>query len=39
VQQAVPHAANVDSDPPRALSLELARQHVRALDELRREEQ
>jgi hypothetical protein len=36
VQRAVPHVANVVSDPPRELTLELARQHVRALDELPR---
>ncbi len=36
VQDAVPHAANVITDPPRVLDLELARQHVAALDELPR---
>ena len=36
VQQAVPHARNVITDPPRVLDLELARQHVAALDELPR---
>lgn len=36
VQEAVGHSENVISDPPRVLDLELARQHVRALDELPR---
>lgn len=36
VQQAVPHCARVVSDPPRVLDLELARQHVAALDALPR---
>jgi protein tyrosine phosphatase (PTP) superfamily phosphohydrolase (DUF442 family) len=36
VQQATGHAANVISDPPRELDLELARQHVEALDSLPR---
>jgi hypothetical protein len=36
VEQAVGHAARVVSDPPRVLDLELARQHVAALDELPR---
>ena len=36
VQEAVPRSENVISDPPRVLDLELARQHVRALDELPR---
>ena len=36
VQAAVPRSLNVISDPPRTLSLELARQHVAALDELPR---
>jgi hypothetical protein len=36
VQAAVEHSANVISDPPRVLDLELARQHVAALDELPR---
>ncbi|HEY8048732.1 MAG TPA: hypothetical protein VIE63_06125 [Ramlibacter sp.] len=36
VQQAVEHSARVISDPPRVLTLELARQHVKALDELPR---
>jgi hypothetical protein len=36
VQQAVPRSINVISDPPRVLDLELARQHVAALDELPR---
>ena len=35
VQDAVPHSARVISDPPRALNLELARQHVAALEALR----
>lgn len=36
VQAAVPRSLNVISDPPRTLDLELARQHVAALDELPR---
>jgi protein tyrosine phosphatase (PTP) superfamily phosphohydrolase (DUF442 family) len=36
VQAAVPHAARVISDPPRELTLDLARQQVRALDALPR---
>ena len=36
VQQAVEHSARVISDPPRVLDLELAKQHVKALDELPR---
>lgn len=36
VQQAVDHCARVISDPPRVLNLELAKQHVKALDELPR---
>lgn len=36
VQAAVPSSANVVSDPPRVLDLDLARQHVDALDELPR---
>lgn len=36
VQEAVDRSENVISDPPRVLDLELARQHVRALDELPR---
>lgn len=36
VQQAVGRSANVVSDPPRVLNLELARQHVAALDDLPR---
>ena len=36
VQQAVEHSARVASDPPRVLNLELARQHVAALDALPR---
>ena len=36
VQDAVPHHARVVSDPPRVLNLELARQHVEALDTLPR---
>lgn len=36
VQQAVPRSAKVISDPPRVLSLDLARQHVAALDALPR---
>jgi hypothetical protein len=36
VQQAVPHSARVVSDPPRVLTLDLARQQVAALDRLPR---
>lgn len=36
VQQAVEHSARVVSDPPRVLDLNLARQHVAALDSLPR---
>jgi hypothetical protein len=36
VERAVPASANVVSDPPRVLDLELARQHVDALDALPR---
>jgi len=36
VRAAVPHSANVISDPPRVLDLDLARRHVNALDELPR---
>jgi hypothetical protein len=36
VQAAVPEAANVVSDPPRALDMDLARRQVTALDELPR---
>ena len=36
VQAAVPESANVISDPPRALDMELARQQLAALDELPR---
>jgi protein tyrosine phosphatase (PTP) superfamily phosphohydrolase (DUF442 family) len=36
VQQAVEHSARVISDPPRVLNLDLAKQHVKALDELPR---
>jgi hypothetical protein len=36
VQQAVEHSARVASDPPRTLTLDLARQHVAALDALPR---
>ena len=36
VEHAVPRTANVVSDPPRVLDLELARQHVEALDDLPR---
>ena len=36
VQAATPYCANVISDPPRKLDLELARQHVKALDSLPR---
>jgi hypothetical protein len=36
VQAATPYSANVVSDPPKTLDLDLARQHVRALDALPR---
>lgn len=36
VQTSVEHAVNVISDPPRVLNIELARQHVAALDDLPR---
>ena len=36
VQAAVPESANVVSDPPRALDMELAREQIAALDELPR---
>lgn len=36
VQDAVDHSARVISDPPRELTLDLAEQHVAALDELPR---
>ena len=36
VQTAVPESANVISDPPRVLDMELARQQMAALDELPR---
>ena len=36
VQQATAHSRNVVSDPPRILNVELARAHVRALDDLPR---
>ena len=36
VQAAVPEAANVVSDPPRVMDMELARRQVAALDELPR---
>lgn len=36
VQAAVPQSARVISDPPRVLTLELAQQHVAALDALSR---
>jgi protein tyrosine phosphatase (PTP) superfamily phosphohydrolase (DUF442 family) len=36
VQQAMPQAARVISDPPRVLDLDLARKHVDALDHLPR---
>ena len=36
VQAAVPESANVVSDPPRVLDMDLARQHVAALDALPR---
>ena len=34
VQDAVPVSANIVSDPPQVLTMDLARQHVAALDEL-----
>lgn len=36
VQSAVSHSRNIVSDPPRILDLDLAREHVKALDELPR---
>jgi hypothetical protein len=36
VEEATPYSANVISDPPRTLNLELAHQHVKALDDLPR---
>jgi hypothetical protein len=36
VQAAVAESANIVSDPPRVLDMDLARQHVAALDELSR---
>lgn len=36
VQAATAHSVNVVSDPPQVLNLELARQHVKALDSLPR---
>lgn len=36
VQQAVEHSARVISDPPRVLNLDLAKEHIKALDELPR---
>ena len=36
VREAVEHSARVPSDPPRVLDLDLARQHVAALDSLPR---
>lgn len=36
VQAAVPRSINIISDPPRELTLELARQHVAALDKMPR---
>jgi hypothetical protein len=36
VQAATPHCINVISDPPRVLNLDLAKQHVKALDSLPR---
>jgi hypothetical protein len=36
VKEATAHSANVVSDPPRVLNLELAKQHVEALDALPR---
>lgn len=36
VEAATPHSINVISDPPKVLDLDLARQHVKALDSLPR---
>ncbi len=36
VQDAVPESANIVSDPPREMDMDLARQHVAALDSLPR---
>lgn len=36
VQSAVPHAANVISDPPRVMDMDLARRQIAALDSLPR---
>jgi len=36
VEAAVPESANIVSDPPRVLDMDLARRHVAALDELPR---
>jgi hypothetical protein len=36
VQRAVPESVNIVSDPPREMDMELARQHVEALDSLPR---
>jgi hypothetical protein len=36
VQAAVPEAVNIVSDPPREMTMDLARQHVAALDQLPR---
>jgi hypothetical protein len=36
VRAAVPESANIVSDPPRVMDMDLARQHVAALDELPR---
>jgi hypothetical protein len=36
VQAAVPESANIVSDPPRVLDMDLARRHVAALDQLPR---
>jgi hypothetical protein len=36
VRAAVPESANVISDPPRQMTMDLARQHIAALDELPR---
>ena len=36
IQKATPNAINVVSDPPKTLNLDLARQHVDALDQLPR---
>jgi len=36
VEQAVPRSANVISDPPRVLDLDLAKRHIAALDDLPR---